>query len=342
MRCTRTASPELVRSRRSAASRSSASRKNGLPPVASTAGGGEVGFDVAPQPAGAQRCGRLGAQRRRPEHRCLRAGRQPGQIGRPLPTARRCEDDETEAVQARRQVVEESERLGVGPLEIVDGEDDRCSVSQVVEQPVEAVEHGEGAIRRAGRQFDAARGEQRLRQGGGTVEHAFTLVDGCVGDHGLEQLSRASVGEIALQLRGAGAEADEAHLGGGLARRSQQARLAHPRGRLDDDDPPAGQLRLNQRASERIELALSLEQCRRALDHHSTSEFHEEAGHPTRPTVARQLYGTTRRRVAPSVQGGPDPPPPAATLGGRREPGIPGWARVVKLDRSELVKDVTT
>ena len=142
-------SPESVEKPCSRASRSSASRKNGLPPVASRQAAANSARHRRAEPALAQRRRRLGAQRPRPQHGRLRrrppAG--PARAWRPPRWRVRGEDGEREAVQARRQVVEESQRLRVGPVEVVDEQRDRALVGEVVEQPVEAVQHRERRCR---------------------------------------------------------------------------------------------------------------------------------------------------------------------------------------------------
>ena len=172
---------------------------------------------------------------------------------------------ERETVQARRQVVEESQRLGIGPVEVVDRQRDGALVGEVVEQPVEAVQHRERAIGRGQRPRVAGRGEQRLRERRGALEQAVALGARDLRDDGLEQLPHAAVGEVALELAGPRAQAREARLRGGRPDgRPEQARLAEPGRSLRRGRPGRWpSLRLGQRIAELRELALALQKCRR-------------------------------------------------------------------------------
>ena len=61
------------------------------------------------------------------------------------------------AVEARSQVVEEPQRLRVGPVEIVDAQGHGALVGQVVQQPIEAVQHRERPARAPARPRSAQR-----------------------------------------------------------------------------------------------------------------------------------------------------------------------------------------
>jgi hypothetical protein len=124
----------------------------------------ELGFDHrSSQPALAQRHGRVEAQRLRPQHRRLRTGRQPSQVGDCLTAAGGGEDHDGEAVQPGGQVVQEPQGLRIGPVKVVDVQRDRALIGQVGQQPVQPMQHGEGAVRRRQRLGSDRRVEQRLR-----------------------------------------------------------------------------------------------------------------------------------------------------------------------------------
>jgi hypothetical protein len=102
------------------------------------------------------------------------------------------------------------------PAALMSSLSDRPAVGEVVEQPIEPVQHREGEIRRTRRQLDAGRGEERLGEGCCAFEKMVTLRDGGRHDRRFEQLPHAAVGEVALQLAGTGTKAGEACLIGGL------------------------------------------------------------------------------------------------------------------------------
>ena len=115
------------------------------------AGCGELGRHGHPQGLLAQPRRRPGAQRSRAEDGCLGAAGEPSQISRDvLSAAGGNENGESEAVDPRGQVVEKSHRFGVGPVDVVDRKRNGTFVGDVVEQPVEAVLDGEGAVGRKG------------------------------------------------------------------------------------------------------------------------------------------------------------------------------------------------
>ena len=90
------------------------------------------------------------------------------------------------------------------------------AVGEVVQQPVQAVQHREGTIGGARRRLDASRGEQRFGERRRAVEQTVALGDRETRDDGLQQLPHAAIREVALQLRCSGAQAGEARLIGGL------------------------------------------------------------------------------------------------------------------------------
>ena len=57
----------------------------------------------------------------------------------------------------------------------------------------------------------------------------------------------------------------------GDARRLQQARLAESASRLHQDHLPTAQPGVGEWVTERLELVCTLQQCRRTVDHHTTS-----------------------------------------------------------------------
>ena len=188
---------------------------------------GELGSHVGADAALAQRRRRPGAQRARPDDRGLGGGCQPGEIGRHLvAVAGGGKHRERETVQPWREVVDEAQRLGVGPMDVVDRQGNRALVGDVVHQPVEPVEHRERAIGGGKRRRIAGQREQRLRERRGAVEQPVPLLLRHPRDGGLEELPDRAVREVALELGGSRPQAREPRLPRGLHRGPQQARLA--------------------------------------------------------------------------------------------------------------------
>ena len=102
-----------------------------------------------------------------------------------------------------------------------------------------------------------------------------------------------------LQLGGPCPKAGEPGLARYLGRRLQQARLAEPGGRFDDDAPSTAQPGFGERLATRIEFVVSLEQCRRPLDHHVATP-RENLEHSTRARGTDPRPFTARCRIRPS------------------------------------------
>jgi len=236
------------------------------------AGRREVVRHLPAEPALAEHRRGLDAQRFRPQPGGLGAGGQPSQVDRDLlPAADGGEHGQGKAIQAGGQVVEESQRFRVGPVQVVDGEGHGTLVGQIAEQPVQAVQHAERAIAPERGLRGAGRGEQRLRQGRGALEQTVTIRVRGPRDRGLQQLPHAAEGKIALQLAGPRSKTGEARCGGGLAGHPEQARLTEPGRGFDEHDLAPALSRLGQRAAELRKLTLALQKRRRRLDCHSSS-----------------------------------------------------------------------
>jgi hypothetical protein len=157
-------------------------------------------------------------------------------------------------------------------VEVVDGEGHGTLVGQIAEEPVQAVEHGEGAIVPERGLPGADGGEQGLRERRGALEQPLALRVRDSRDHRLEQLPHAAVGEVLLELTGARPEAGETGRDGVLAGRPEQACLAKAGGGLDQDELSAALLRRVQGIIQLGELVLAFQKRRRSLDFHSTSQ----------------------------------------------------------------------
>jgi hypothetical protein len=145
--------------------------------------------------------GRANRRRRRRAHgdQRLRSGR--GLVGT------QCRDErDAWAVEARRQVGEPAHRRRVGPVRVVDGQQDGGMVGEVDRQPVESVEDGEGGILLpAARVVASKERDDRPRR---AREQPVSFVRTRVGAATFEELSGDPEGEIAFEIGSAGPQHD--------------------------------------------------------------------------------------------------------------------------------------
>jgi hypothetical protein len=137
-------------------------------------------------------------------------------------------------------------------VQVVDEQRQRTIDSQVVHEPIEAVQHREPVADTV-----VGHAEQRTRQGRRTGEQRLGV--GVARDRGLDQLAHATVREAALELRCACAQADEAGRGRAIDGGAHQARLADACRRLDQLEGPLRALGSRQRSVDGVELPLPFE-----------------------------------------------------------------------------------
>lgn len=169
--------------------------------------------------------------------------RQHGRIGARVAGAPGRGHEQPLAVQAVGEVGDEPQRLPVGPLEIVDCEQQRLLLGQVEREPVKTVQHREGTA------LAGPRSRGRPRTGGvehraveygpgrrrGPGQRGRTRPRG--GDERLEELADHAEGIVALQFAGPGPQ--HGHRGGrGPARFGQELGLADPGWAVDQDQVP--------------------------------------------------------------------------------------------------------
>lgn len=218
------------------------------------AGGGERGVGIRAETV-AHQVGRRGrGQRGRPQHGRRRVlhdlGEQP-LVGARLVRADRRDHEHRRPLEPVREIGEEAQRRRVGPVQVVDGKDERAVCGQVERQPVEAVEHREapglvvGGLRRRRRPED---GPARRRS---PNEGAVPLRPG----HGrLKELADDAERKLALELGGAGSQ-DSAVLGRRPAGRLEQRGLSDAGRGVDHDQPPVPGSRRRDRGVEPFDLA---------------------------------------------------------------------------------------
>ena len=182
----------------------------------------------------------------------------------------------TASPSSRGEVVEESHRLGVGPLHVVDEGDDRTVFGEVVDEPVDPVEYGARRVGGGRLRRRRARRQQRAHRAGRSAEQALTLSCGRLGDDRLEELADTAVGEVMFELARPSPEFREAGLRRHVAGGAEKARLADARWTFDEHDPSPATARLVQRLSEHGELALTFQQhCGHRLSPHLRRDVSE-------------------------------------------------------------------
>jgi hypothetical protein len=199
-------------------------------------------------------------------------------------------------------MVEEAKRRRVGPVQVVHEEGDRALVGEVVEQPVEAVRHREGAVGRRARAV-LRPPEQRLGQRRGAAEEPLPPRPVGPRHDRLEELTHAAVGEVSLELAGPRPQAREPMGDRRVRRRPEKARLAEARRSLHEDHPAGTGLGVRQRVVELRELTLALQKCRRSLDGHGGAGVSEAW------TTLSTAY-VEDARVRGARLAGPRSPPP--------------------------------
>jgi hypothetical protein len=204
-----------------------------------------------------QQRGRVAAQSMRIEAPGERVGGDPRDVGRRagLVRAGGDRDQHRQLVQPREQEAQIVERRRVGPVQVVDREQERPALGERRGQAVEAVEHGEAVPGAGG--GAVARHAERTACGAGQI-----VAFGCGqrGQRRLEQLAHEREREVALQLGRTGGQDVQPRPFRDLPRGSEQARLAQSRRRLDHDQPASSRRRLGDGRLKLAQLPLTLQQ----------------------------------------------------------------------------------
>jgi hypothetical protein len=156
-----------------------------------------------------------------------------------------------------RHVGEERERGGVGPVPVVDEQDDGLLGGEVGGQPVQRVPDGERVLRRRGVHAREVDLQQRGGEARGSREEDRGLR---VARHVVEQLAHDAEDEVVLQLGAARVEHEHPGVLGGGAGRFDERRLADARRAVDGDDRAGAAPCLRERVPNGVELAVTLEQ----------------------------------------------------------------------------------
>jgi hypothetical protein len=168
------------------------------------------------------------------------------------------DDEDRQVGDPARQVGEEAQRRDVGPLRVVDRDQQGAKRRQVGRDPPERVQ-GPGRGRVAGRGFVGRVAE--CTQGGARrpVEEGLARLAGVAQDRALDKLAHHAPGHRALELVPRGLEAAEAAELGQRAGVADQPRLADAGGPLDDHGPAVPRGGRIERGRDRVELLLALE-----------------------------------------------------------------------------------
>ncbi len=211
-----------------------------------------------------------GAERARREAACEAVCRDPRQAARGARLIRAARDGEHDGqlLDARRQEADEVERGRVGPMRVVDREQQRGLLGERRGQPVEAVQDrervGDTAAGGGGRR-PVREPERAARRIGGALEQRLPLggVEGR--EMRPEQLAHEREREVALEF--GRARCQHAHPGylPRAAEGLQQTGLTEPGGRVDHGEAAAPGVRVADHRVELGELALPLEQSAHVL-----------------------------------------------------------------------------
>ena len=274
---------------------SSRSRK-GLPPVASAHAAAKGGSGSLPEGAGEHRRDGLRTQLSRLQRVRVRGADQLGEgdaVGFGWPGGD--EHADRQVVQAPREVGEEAQRGIVGPVGVVDREQERAALREVGRQPVQPVRDAEPEVRDAG----VERLERRRRERGGAGEQALALPFPGGGERALEELADHAVREIVLEGGAAcGDDAEPAARGRAVTRAAGGSCRCWARPRPRGACPrPAGRPRAPARVAPN---PLAFEQVR----------LGEPARHPPRGTLPGA--GRAAQRSAPGSGAGTGPQPTLA------------------------------
>jgi hypothetical protein len=214
---------------------------------------------LCPEPLAHEARDRRLAQRPWSQHGHRRVGRQLGEeraMLAGLGVARGDHEQDAQLLDAPREVAGERHRAGIGPVQIVDHDDQRAAVGDVHEEPEEPVQQLElrvGPVRPRPL-------EHRARGAGRLGEQQLALLGGARAHGALEQLAHHAEREAPLEL----GPARPQDLGAGVAR--ERARhladrcLPDPRRADDRHHVPAAGGKPVQRADERAVLRAALEQ----------------------------------------------------------------------------------
>jgi hypothetical protein len=123
-----------------------------------------------------------------------------------------------QALEATRDVAEESKRRSIGPVGVVDEEQQRCPVGQVGGQPMQPMQGAELRVPVPRREPWAARADEALREPGRAGEERLALGVRGGEDRLFEQLARDPEREVPLQHGSARLEHLQTRVTGGRAR----------------------------------------------------------------------------------------------------------------------------
>jgi hypothetical protein len=161
-------------------------------------------------------------------------------------------------MQARRQEGADAQRLLVGPLRVIEEEQQRPIGGQVGDQPVQAVRRRERIAGVRGRV--AGRLEQRLRQHGRALKQRRGLRLVRANHDRLEELAHAAIGEVLLELARQCRQDAEARRARLIGRQPQQRRLPDAALSLNHDNLAAAAVANHQGAFDRADLAVPVQE----------------------------------------------------------------------------------
>lgn len=157
------------------------------------------------------------------------------------------------------QIGEELGRGRIGPVEVIDADDQRVLGRQVGHQPVEPVQHGEGPGGYRGSGAGHRRGcEQWHGQVGGTRQQLPASLEGAAGEEALEQLADHPVGKVPLEAGRPGPGGGQAEVAGEVGGLAQQRRLPDASGPIENHNSADATGGRRDRLPQRGDLILAL------------------------------------------------------------------------------------
>ena len=170
------------------------------------------------------------------------------------------DDEHPEVLAARGELDQQADRLGVGPVEVVDDQDQRPLAAEVDHEPVQGVDQRRLAA--AGeRLLDGLAAEQhRLGQRRAALERRRARRRRRVPDPALEQPQHDAEREVALEHAAGRLQHRHVPFAREPRGRAQQPRLAEPSRGADEHDAAAPVAGGGDRLGQRADLGVALEQ----------------------------------------------------------------------------------
>ena len=182
------------------------------------------------------------------------------QRGVGLGRSRRQDEQHRQLVEAAGEVLRVAQRRHVGPVRVVERDEQRAVGGDPRGQPVQAVQQREQLAARRLRAGRRLRAQQLRGDPGGALEQPAARDERVGGDERLEELAHDAEREVALQRAAAGGEDAHAALGRELLGALQQRALADAGRALDERDAARPGARRIEQRRQRGDLGFALQE----------------------------------------------------------------------------------